>query len=75
MGGRRGHSEKASMLQRGLIFLQECFAELECRGLEEEGLYRLPGQSNLFLALYKSSFEKGQPIKKVCRFAILKAFF
>jgi hypothetical protein len=61
----RKTKEKVSALQRGLQFVQQGAAELEARGLDEEGLYRLPGQSSVYLQLYRNCYEKGQSVHKV----------
>ena len=64
MLGRKA-KEKTSALQRGLQFVQQGAAELEARGLDEEGLYRLPGQSSVYLQLYRDCYEKGHSVHKV----------
>ncbi len=44
--GKVSKSEETSLDEVGLGFVQQCISELETRGLEEQGLYRLVGVSS-----------------------------
>jgi len=47
---------------KSLEALQQCFAEVESQ-LDEEGLYRIAGQSSEYMALYRNRFEMHSPKK------------
>lgn len=56
--GKVSKGEETSLDDVGFSFVQQCIAELESRGLEEQGLYRLVGVSSKVSKLLTLGLER-----------------